>query len=355
MRITDLRTLACGVGRSTLAAELGVLGTGEPLVLAPEEWPPEPEAVARAVGDLPTVVVLLADPDRVPASAAPLLAAADVCLSTRADPPAPWVHADPEALAAVVAAQPLACHALVALTRVSQRLAPAEAIWAESATYSTLLGSNAYRDWLAARPAPRERPEPEHAAEVRHHEGLVRIRLNRPHVRNAIDSRMRDDLVAALELLEVAPEVEAELSGAGACFSAGGDLSEFGRVDDPATAHAVRATRHPALALSRVADRVTARVHGPSVGAGVELAAFARRVLAAPDATFRLPEVAMGLIPGAGGTCSLVRRLGRHRANWLMLTGATLDAVTARDWGLVDALDGPPAVAPRVPVAGARA
>ena len=83
-------------------------------------------------------------------------------------------------------------------------------------------------------------------------------------------------------------------------------------------------------------SRTTAFVHGGVVGAGVELAAFARQVVAANGTTFRLPEVAMGLIPGAGGTVSVTGRIGRWRAAWLMLTGSVLDARRARIWGLVD-------------------
>lgn len=68
----------------------------------------------------------------------------------------------------------------------------------------------------------------------------------------------------------------------------------------------------------------------------MELAAFAGRVTAAPDARFCLPEVSMGLVPGAGGTVSVPRRIGRRRAALLALTGQTLDAPTALDWGLID-------------------
>jgi enoyl-CoA hydratase/carnithine racemase len=54
------------------------------------------------------------------------------------------------------------------------------------------------------------------------------------------------------------------------------------------------------------------------------------------DAWFELPEVGMGLVPGAGGTVSLPRRIGRQRTAWLALSGARLDADTALAWGLVD-------------------
>jgi enoyl-CoA hydratase/carnithine racemase len=85
-----------------------------------------------------------------------------------------------------------------------------------------------------------------------------------------------------------------------------------------------------------VAGRTTALVHGPCAGSGVELPAFAGRVVAHPDTTFELPELMMGLIPGAGGTVSVPARVGRHRTAWLVLTGRRIDAATARAWGLVD-------------------
>ena len=69
--------------------------------------------------------------------------------------------------------------------------------------------------------------------------------------------------------------------------------------------------------LAACAERVHAELHGTCLGAGIELPAFAGRVVAWPDTTFRLPEVAMGLVPGAGGTVSLPRRIGRQRTAWL--------------------------------------
>jgi len=139
------------------------------------------------------------------------------------------------------------------------------------------------------------------------------------------------------------------LWGDGPAFCSGGDLREFGTAPDPAAASLVRTTRSPALDLRRVASRLTVHVHGAAVGAGVEWAAVGARVVARADATFRLPEVGMGLVPGAGGTSSIPRRIGRHRATWLALTGEQLDATTAAAWGLVDEVvdeagfGGPPA------------
>ncbi|MCC6764071.1 MAG: enoyl-CoA hydratase/isomerase family protein, partial [Deltaproteobacteria bacterium] len=112
----------------------------------------------------------------------------------------------------------------------------------------------------------------------------------------------------------------------------------FGTRPDPATAHVVRTTRSPAAALAALGARLRVEVHGACIGAGVELAAWGREVIATPDAFFALPEVAMGLIPGAGGTASLPRRIGRQRTALLALTGRRIDAAAARAWGLVDAI-----------------
>ena len=84
--------------------------------------------------------------------------------------------------------------------------------------------------------------------------------------------------------------------------------------------------------------RTRAHLHGAAIGAGIELAAFAGTVLAAPDTRIRLPEVAMGLVPGAGGTVSLTRRIGRPRTCYLGVTGRELDAADALAWGIVDRL-----------------
>jgi enoyl-CoA hydratase/carnithine racemase len=153
---------------------------------------------------------------------------------------------------------------------------------------------------------------------------------------------MRDALVEALRLVSLDPSITAaEVHGAGPSFCSGGDLREFGTLPDPATAHVIRTSRSAAAWTHRCRDRVRFRVHGACVGAGVELPAFSSHVIASADATFRLPEVGMGLVPGAGGTASIPRRIGRSRAAWLALTGVALDAATALDWGLVDEVGGP--------------
>ena len=124
--------------------------------------------------------------------------------------------------------------------------------------------------------------------------------------------------------------------------SSGGDLAEFGTFDDPASAHLARTRFSPALVLDEITARLGAAcqavVHGQVLGSGLEMAAFCGHVTCHPDATLGLPELALGLIPGAGGTVSITRRIGRWRTAYLVLSGATIDAATALNWGLVDAV-----------------
>jgi enoyl-CoA hydratase/carnithine racemase len=77
-------------------------------------------------------------------------------------------------------------------------------------------------------------------------------------------------------------------------------------------------------------------LHGSCLGAGIELPAFAGRVVAADNTVIGLPEGGLGLIPGAGGTVSIPRRIGAARTLDLIISGRQLDAVTAAQWGLVD-------------------
>src|SRR5439155_24814131 len=102
---------------------------------------------------------------------------------------------------------------------------------------------------------------------------------------------------------------------------AGGDLDEFGSFPDPATAHILRLRQSVGRRIEGVTDRVTAHLHGACVGSGIELPAFAGRVVAAESTRIALPELSLGLVPGAGGTVSLPRRIGRQRTARLALTG----------------------------------
>jgi hypothetical protein len=252
------------------------------------------------------------------------------------------VHADGEAqLGPVIDAakrNPLAASALVQLLRHSESLPLHDALLAESWAYSTLQSGPEFATWLAARTPGEPAPQNAEPAVLARREGsLLHLTLNRPERHNAYSAEMRDALCESLAVADADPSIEhIQLDGAGSSFSSGGDLVEFGTLADPATAHAVRSVRNAGRLLARLAPRVEVKVHGACVGAGVELPAFAAKVSARADAWFMLPELSMGLVPGAGGTASLPRRIGRRRTAWLALSGERIDARTALEWGLVD-------------------
>jgi enoyl-CoA hydratase/carnithine racemase len=230
---------------------------------------------------------------------------------------------------------------LTQVLRATESLDVLDALRVESIAYSMLLAGSEFRGWLDHAAVPlihHEEPADVVVAESRG--GVLHVALNRPHVHNAFNAAMRDALVEVFTVARTDWSVgTVELTGNGPSFCSGGDLTEFGTADDPVLAHLVRTARSVGASLHELRDKLTVRVHGTCVGAGVELPAFARRVVATKDTTFRLPEVGMGLIPGAGGTVSLPRRIGRERTLLLALTGTALSAEDARDWGLVDAVE----------------
>ncbi|MFF1834866.1 enoyl-CoA hydratase/isomerase family protein [Streptomyces sp. NPDC058231] len=282
-----------------------------------------------------------------PASAAPLFASLDCALLEGlaphgADPRTyvPVADADEAAdrLSQSVRRAPLAALTLAGLLRVTERLPVSEGLAAESAAYSTLLAGPEFAAWRTGRPR-RPIPPTDDPVLVHRDGGLLRIELNRPQRHNAFSAALRDGLVEALEIARLDESVTAvHLSGRGPSFCSGGDLDEFGTAADPATAHVLRLRQSAGAAVDRCRERVHVRLHGACVGAGIEVPAFATRITAHPDTFFQLPELAMGLIPGAGGTVGITRRIGRPRTAWLALTGHRLDAMTARGWGLVDDL-----------------
>jgi enoyl-CoA hydratase/carnithine racemase len=234
---------------------------------------------------------------------------------------------------------PISALAFVQLLRTSSTTSSYAGLVAESFVYSTLQSGTEFQAWLAER---RQRPAERSAMEgpacrLERDRGRLEISLSRPGKKNAFSRSMRDELVEALQLALADPSIEeVVLRGDGDSFCSGGDLDEFGCLSNPAEAHAIRTTRSPAMLIARLAHRVRVEVHGACIGAGAELPAFADRVVAAEGSFFQLPEVGLGLIPGAGGTVSLPRRIGRQRTAWLGLSGSRLDAQTALAWGLVD-------------------
>lgn len=324
-----------------LLSDLRALGAARAEIVRfpgePEGPRPAPGAVrigVHAGGALPAV-----DPE-----------AFDILLCSDPRAPRPWVglaedRLQPalDELIAQVGRQPSACVTAAEVLRASLSLAWEEALAVESFAYSMLLASEGFRAWRASRPARAKAADGAPRVRLAEEGGAVSIRLNRPAARNAFDAAMRDALCEALAFALVHPDrPPVVLSGDGPAFSAGGDLDEFGAAPDVGVAHLIRTIRSPVRLAHALGDRLTARLHGACVGAGIEVPAAAAHVRAREGAFFRLPEVSMGLIPGAGGTVSIPRRIGRHRACYMTISGGDIDLATALAWGLVDELEEAP-------------
>jgi Enoyl-CoA hydratase/isomerase len=269
----------------------------------------------------------------------------DILLSADPNAPAPWVSvpdvdAELTHLNAMARQQPTAASVAAQVFRMGPALAFEQALALESVAYSMLLASRGFRAWRFANP-PRAKPAQDSGRLGFNPVGSpIHILLTRSGTRNAFDARMRDELCDAFAFaLDHPDRPPVVLSGSGPCFSAGGDLDEFGSAEDVGLAHLIRSLRSPAALAHRLGPRLTVRLHGACVGAGIEVPAAAGRTVALAGAFFRLPEVSMGLIPGAGGTASIPRRVGRHRAAYMAISGRDIDLPTALAWGLVDEVE----------------
>ena len=240
------------------------------------------------------------------------------------------------AIGSLVAQSPSAAATLVGLLRLTAKLSVPEGLVCESLAYSMLLGGPEFAAWRAATPRREPPPEQGPCVRVERDQDLLTVSLSRPRRHNAFNRDVRDALVEALQIAELDPTVSVDLRGDGGSFCSGGDLDEFGTAQDLAAAHLLRITHNAGACVHRVSDRVTAHLHGACIGAGIEIPAFARRVQAQDSTRIALPELRMGLVPGAGGTVSVTHRIGRWRTAYLVLSGATIDAGTALTWGLVD-------------------
>jgi enoyl-CoA hydratase/carnithine racemase len=171
-------------------------------------------------------------------------------------------------------------------------------------------------------------------------DGVVTLTLSRPARLNAMGMRLVAELRAALDLVEGDPEARALIiTGAGPrAFCTGADLKERAAMDGPARWAHNRAINDVHTQLARLQIATIAAVNGMALGGGTELAAACDFRLAAEGASFGLPEVGLGTIPGAGGTQRLPRLIGPTRAKELILTARRIDAATALAWGLVSSV-----------------
>jgi len=240
---------------------------------------------------------------------------------------------------------PIASLVLTQHLRLIENLDFEAALTAESFAYGLLQGGVEFKNWLANRETPPDRKAAQEPLLITRDAQHLILSLNAPDSHNEIDITLRDALCEAFEFALLDEAIETlSISASGKSFSIGGALSEFGLVADPATAHWIRSIRLPGRLLARLVWRdkpvhVAAYLNGPAIGSGLELAAFAHEVSAHPKAWIQLPEITMGLIPGAGGTVSVSRRIGRHKTAYMALTGKRIKAETACAWGLFDKIE----------------
>lgn len=162
---------------------------------------------------------------------------------------------------------------------------------------------------------------------------VLLVTINNPPV-NALGLAVRQGLVAAMEQADASAAVKAVLIvGQGKAFIAGADIREFGK---PPVAPFLPDVCNRIEACSKL---VVAVIHGPALGGGLEIAMAAHYRLALPAAKLGLPEVSLGLVPGAGGTQRAPRLMGVKAATELMLSGQPMSAKAAQAAGLVDKLE----------------
>ncbi|MBC8953319.1 2,3-dehydroadipyl-CoA hydratase PaaF [Xenorhabdus sp. PB62.4] len=168
-----------------------------------------------------------------------------------------------------------------------------------------------------------------------HQQQRVRtLTLNRPEVRNALSNDCLEQLVQQLELADSDSGTGAiVITGSSRCFAAGADLKEL----QQQTVASAMTDHRPQLwqRLNSISKPMIAAVNGYALGAGCELALACDLVICGENARFGLPEITLGLMPGAGGTQRLIRSVGKALAYQMILTGESIDAYRARESGLV--------------------
>jgi enoyl-CoA hydratase len=169
---------------------------------------------------------------------------------------------------------------------------------------------------------------------------IAHVTLNRPHVLNVYNVRMRDELYQVLGAIKDDAEVRVMvLKGSGEkAFCAGADLSEFLTAPSPLVARQVRWERDIWGLFLSIPQPIIAALHGYVLGSGLEIALCCDLRIASKNTQFGLPEVRLGIIPAAGATQTIPRTIGRARALDMLLAGRWLNAREAYQSKLVNRL-----------------
>jgi enoyl-CoA hydratase len=168
-------------------------------------------------------------------------------------------------------------------------------------------------------------------------ENIAQLILNRPEVFNAIDQQMIFELRQAIGALDKDESIRVVIiTGAGKAFQAGADIAELSRMNPIQILRWNQGIVENFNALEAMRQPVIAAINGFALGGGLELALACTMRIASEKARMGLPEVKIGIIPGAGGTQRLPRLIGKGIAAEMILTGEMIDAQTAHRIGLVN-------------------
>ena len=164
------------------------------------------------------------------------------------------------------------------------------------------------------------------------------IRLNRPEKFNALSREMILALSDVFKTIESEPDLRAVIltSTSEKAFCAGTDIAELAQLDEGSAREISERGQALCNQIENCGVPVIAAVNGIAAGGGCELALACHIRIVSGDARFSLPETKLGLIPGYGGTQRLARGIGNGRALEMMLTGTTLDAAQALQFGLIN-------------------
>lgn len=168
--------------------------------------------------------------------------------------------------------------------------------------------------------------------------GVAVVTLNRPQVMNALNLRLREEIMALCTDLDADPAVGVIIfTGAGdRAFCAGADLKERGQRTTEEMYDERRFFRGKWIsAIAAIAKPTIAAINGYCLGGGLEVALQCDLRIASDNARFGLPEVTLGFLPGAGGTQRLPRAVGLQKAKEMILTGRHIDAAEAERLGIV--------------------
>lgn len=163
---------------------------------------------------------------------------------------------------------------------------------------------------------------------------VLLLTLNRPAARNALNNALLSELATTLEAAANDREISVcVITGNERFFAAGADLNEMAEKDLAATLNDIR----PQLwaRINAFSKPLIAAVNGYALGAGCELALLCDVTIAGENARFGLPEITLGIMPGAGGTQRLIRSVGKSLASKMVLTGESITARQALAAGLV--------------------